>query len=320
MYSEDKPDIPYDLLQKWQRIVDLLARVLVVPAGLVMELDGSCLKVCVASTGDQNPYEQGELANLNTGLYCETVMAEKSALLVRNALNEESWKQNPDVKKNMLFYLGLALIWPDGEVFGTICVLDQDNNEEALRYRDLLEECKGIIENDLRHLMEISARKQMEQELREAHDALECRVAERTRELSETNSALKVLLQQRDLDRVELEDKVLANINDQVMPYIAKLEKLTTGSRERSYLGLLKSSLTEIVSPFSNYLTAKCSTLTPTEIEVTNLIKQGKKTKDIARLMTLSTSTIDFHRNNIRKKLGIQHNKTNLQSYLATLK
>ncbi len=319
MRSAEKPDIPPDLLQKWQRVVDLLARVLVVPAGLVMELDGSCLKVCVASAGDKNPYEQGELADLDTGLYCETVMAEKSGLLVRNALKEDAWKENPDIEKDMLFYLGLPLIWPDSEVFGTICVLDQSNNEEALRYRDLLEECKGIIENDLRHLLEISERERMEQALREAHDALEHRVDERTRELSDTNIALRILLQQRDRDRLELEDKVLANINDRVMPYIGKLEKLATTGKEKAYLRLLEASLTEIVSPFSNYLTAKCSTLTPTETGVTNLIKQGRKTKEIAGLMNLSTSTIDFHRNNIRKKLGIQHNKTNLQSYLATL-
>jgi len=319
MGHPNKPGIPPDLLQKWQRIVDLLARVLVVPAGLVMELDGSCLKVCVASAGDENPYEEGELADLNTGLYCETVMAKNAELHVRNALSEDEWKENPDIEKNMLFYLGLPLIWPDGEVFGTICVLDQDNNEEALQYRDLLEECKGIIENDLRHLLEIAGRNRMEQQLREARDALEHRVAERTRELSDTNTALKILLQQRDLDRQDLEEKVLANINDRVMPYIGKLEKLAATSKERNYLRMLEASLTDIVSPFSSYLTAKCRTLTPTEIEVTNLVKQGRKTKEIAQLMNLSTSTIDFHRNNIRKKLGIQHNKTNLQSYLATL-
>jgi len=159
----------------------------------------------------------------------------------------------------------------------------------------------------------------MEQQLREARDALEHRVAERTRELSDTNTALKILLQQRDLDRQDLEEKVLANINDRVMPYIGKLEKLAATSKERNYLRMLEASLTDIVSPFSSYLTAKCRTLTPTEIEVTNLVKQGRKTKEIAQLMNLSTSTIDFHRNNIRKKLGIQHNKTNLQSYLATL-
>jgi len=73
MGHPNKPGIPPDLLQKWQRIVDLLARVLVVPAGLVMELDGSCLKVCVASAGDENPYEEGELADLNTGLYCDWI-------------------------------------------------------------------------------------------------------------------------------------------------------------------------------------------------------------------------------------------------------
>ncbi|MEM6987169.1 MAG: GAF domain-containing protein, partial [Pseudomonadota bacterium] len=189
MSSQPKPSIPDATQQKWQRIVDLLARILDVPAGLVMALDGAHLKVCVSSASEGNPYDLGELAELDTGLYCETVMAGKSGLLVRNALDDPEWRDNPDVEKNMLFYLGMPLAWPDGEVFGTICVLDTENNEHAIHYRDLLEEFKDIIDSDLRYLIDIAERERMEQAIKRAHDELEQRVAERTEELSEINTA-----------------------------------------------------------------------------------------------------------------------------------
>lgn len=307
------------MLGKWQRVVDLLARILEVPAGLVMELDGSSLKVCVSSSSEGNPYEQGEMADLDTGLYCETVMAERSELLVSNALKDAVWRDNPDIEKNMLFYLGLPLTWPDGEVFGTICVLDTDNNKKAVQYRGLLEEFKDLINGDLRYLIDIAERERIELALRQAHSKLEQRVAERTRKLSETNTTLKILLEKRDDDRIELEDRVLANINERVMPYVAKLKRFATGEKEQTCLRILESNLADIVSPFSNCLASKFNTLTPTEIEVSNFIKQGRKTKEIAALMNLCTSTIDFHRNNIRKKLGIRNLKTNLRSYLANL-
>ena len=58
---------------------------------------------------------------------------------------------------------------------------------------------------------------------------------------------------------------------------------------------------------------------TPAEIQITNLIKQGKTTKEIAEFLNLATSTIDSHRNNIRKKIGIKNAKTNLRAYLSSI-
>lgn len=319
MSRDEKPTIPRRLLEKWQRIVDLMARIVDVPAGLVMQLDGSHLKVCVASASAGNPYDVGELAALNTGLYCETVMSKKSGLLVRNALREPKWQANPDIEKNMLFYLGLPLVWPDETLFGTICVLDEDNNERAAEYQDLLSEFKGIIDSDLRYLVDLAEKEIMERELRSSRDRLEQRVSERTQELSDINTALKILLDRREQDKTEWENRVLANFTDQIMPILVKLKKLSRDAREQAYLEVLESNLVEIVSPYSSYLASKCQSLTPTEREVTNLVRQGRKSKEIAQLMNLSISTIDFHRINIRKKLGIHKHKTSLRNFLSTL-
>jgi len=95
-----------------------------------------------------------------------------------------------------------------------------------------------------------------------------------------------------------------------------KIKKL--GEKQRTYIGIIESNLNDIVSPFVHGLSSKLIKLSPTELQVSNLIKQGNTTKEIAEIMNLATSTIDFHRNNIRKKFGIKNKKTNLRTYLSS--
>ena len=138
--------------------------------------------------------------------------------------------------------------------------------------------------------------------------------------LEEANTALKILLKRREADKVDLEDKVLANIDELVKPYIDKLQKGKLTEKQQAYLNILKSNLDDIISPFAHHLSAKFLQLTPTELQVTNLIKQGKTTKAIAELMNLALSTVNFHRDNIRIKLGIKNKKANLRSYLLSIR
>jgi DNA-binding CsgD family transcriptional regulator len=84
-----------------------------------------------------------------------------------------------------------------------------------------------------------------------------------------------------------------------------KIKKL--GEKQRAYIGIIESNLNDIVSPFVHGLSSKLIKLSPTELQVSNLIKQGNTTKEIAEIVNLATSTIDFHRNNIRKKFGIKN-------------
>src|SRR6516225_164055 len=150
--ASEHTEIPSEILLKWQEIVNVLAEVMHVPATLVMQVEPPNIKVFVSSESTGNPYEHGELASLNTGLYCETVMKTRQSLLVPNALVDEEWKSNPDIKLGMISYLGFPVAWPDGQIFGTICVLDNKRNEYNDLYRKLLLQCRDVLHGDLRWL------------------------------------------------------------------------------------------------------------------------------------------------------------------------
>ncbi|MBW1679273.1 MAG: response regulator [Deltaproteobacteria bacterium] len=170
-------------------------------------------------------------------------------------------------------------------------------------------------------------------ELKNANDNLSQRVREKTRELTgalkelknqknsleETNTALKVVLAKRDEDRIEIEEKLVLNINKLVLPYLQKIKKSgQLDKKYQAYLDVLDLNVRDIVSPFGRKLPLILFRLSPAEIEVANLVKQGRRTKEIAEIMILSKNTIDSYRRNIRKKLGIANKKVNLRSYLLT--
>lgn len=159
--ASQKPAIPDSVIMKWQRIVDLMARTVGVPAGLIMRVDPPQIEVFISSATEGNPYKRGERTDLNTGLYCETVMKQRTPLLVPDALKDPQWEHNPDITVGMIYYLGFPLVWPNGEIFGTICVLDAKENPQASSYKDLLYEFQQIIEGDLRIMFDAAEREQL---------------------------------------------------------------------------------------------------------------------------------------------------------------
>ena len=162
---------------------------------------------------------------------------------------------------------------------------------------------------------EIEERKLVEQKLRKREAELETKA----NELEEVNVALRVLLKRREEDKIELGEKILCNVKELVLPYVERLRKSQLTSQCAAYINVLESNLNDIISPFALKLSSKLLGFTPTEIQVANLIKEGKTTKDIAVMLHLSPRTIEFHRNNIRKKMGIKNKKANLRSHLQSV-
>jgi len=164
---------------------------------------------------------------------------------------------------------------------------------------------------------DITRLKKVEAELERARSGLERRVRERTEELSKANIALSVLLKKREQDQATLAEQVLANSTKLVEPYLDRLKDSGLNEQQRELLAILRASIVELTSPFASGFSTKLIRLTPTEIQVANLVKLGKRTKEIAAIMHLSPGTISIHRKNIRKKLELTHQKTNLQTMLS---
>ncbi len=218
----------------------------------------------------------------------------------------------------------------------------------------VIRDAQGIIVGALETLEDITERKRSEIALQNAHDELEQRVEERTMDLlqfseslkteiverkeaekklrkrerelkmksnslQEVNTAMKVLLDQREQDRREVEETVMNNVKELLAPYLERLKKTKLTDVQLAHVRVLETNLDNIISPFLKTLHSRHLNLTPKEIRVASLIKEGRTTKEIAELLGMSVAAVDFHRNNIRKKLGLRNKKANLISHLASM-
>jgi PAS domain S-box-containing protein len=259
---------------------------------------------------------------------------------------EESWPETRNAIENMLKGQKIHLfetqrLTKDGRVL--------DVQISSTLYRDQTGKPVGNIVI----LRDISAQKTAEKVLQEYHDQLEELVAERTAELAKTNrqleqeieerkraeetlrkreveleaqshhleevnTALKVLLKQREDDKKELGENVLSNVKELISPYLGRLNKSRLNTDQKTLVNIMESNLENIISPFISKLSSKYFNFTPMEIKVANLVKEGKTNKEIAALLCLSKNTILFHRHNIRCKLRLKNKKINLRSHLLS--
>lgn len=187
--------------------------------------------------------------------------------------------------------------------------------KKFIKIRVLPRKDKNAIISGVIHIVkDITNRKKMENQLNESERELYTRA----QNLKEVNTALKVLLKQRDHDKYKLERRFLANVKNLVLPYLEKLKILNTQPDTLNYLEIIESNIYKIIEPFSDKLSSDSFFLTPKEIQIANLVKNGKQTKEIAETLHLSIETINCHRQNIREKLKLKNKKVNLRSFLQT--
>ena len=136
--------------------------------------------------------------------------------------------------------------------------------------------------------------------------------------LEESNIALRVILKESEITKMELEKNVLSNIKDLLLPYMTELDTMLLDGEQRFLGDIIKENINEITASFSRKLKLEFDDLTPREIQVADLIKQGRTNKEIARLLNITGSGVDHHRRNLRTKLNINNKKINLRSRLLS--
>lgn len=166
---------------------------------------------------------------------------------------------------------------------------------------------------------DVTREREMQKALEESRANQQLLMETRTGNLAEMNTALKVLLKKRDEDRKALEEKVLYNVKSLIRPYLKKMKRSGLDAKQSAYLEILDANLNEIVSPLSRKLSYDYLGFTPTEIKVATMVKQGKKAREIARLLGISTRTVEGYRFAIRDRLGIKGKKVNLRTYLLSI-
>jgi len=246
--------------------------------------------------------------------------APDTPIIVMTGLNDEELATSA-VRQGAQDYL------VKGQVDGNLLVrairyaIERKQIEEELKsHRSNLEE---IVSERTAELTRMN--RQLKEEIREKKKAEEeLRIRERelkakSKNLEEANTALKVLLKMREEDKIKLEQDVLSNVRETVIPFVEKLKQGRFEATELSCLSMIEGNLNNIISPFLRNLTIHHFNLTPRETQIANLVKEGKTTKEIADIINVSTKSVDFHRNNIRIKLGLKNRKANLRSALLSL-
>ncbi|MFH1147581.1 MAG: helix-turn-helix transcriptional regulator [Pseudomonadota bacterium] len=173
----------------------------------------------------------------------------------------------------------------------------------------------GEIVTILKYARDITFSRQMEETLHQRSYELEMK----DRRLQEVDTTLKVMLKKRDEDRKQLEETIVTNVRALIVPYMEALKSTPLDEQQSSYLSVLESNVKQITSPFVDRLSSRFANLTPMEVQIANLLKEGRPTKQIAEILHLSINTIIFHRQNLRKKLKLTNRKRNLVSYLKAL-
>jgi DNA-binding CsgD family transcriptional regulator len=152
---------------------------------------------------------------------------------------------------------------------------------------------------------------------RELHEANQLLIVER-RALQEANTALKTVMGRIEDEKKEIFKQIRDNVEKVLLPILQELTWAVPGPKKK-YVELLKDNLEDITAPFISRISQEYHSLTPTEIQICNLIRNGLRTKEIAEMRNISPATISRHRERIRRKLGIAGKDVNLVTHLQMI-
>ena len=154
--------------------------------------------------------------------------------------------------------------------------------------------------------------------LKNVNDVLEQRVLERTIELEKSNATLSMMLNYAQKAEKDIQERVVANLRTDILFLLDSLKREKLSENGYKLVEMLESTTHNLAHPLARSLESNLLKLTPREIQIANLIKHGKTTKEIMALLDLSPKTIETHRNSLRDKLGLRNTKTNLRTFLKS--
>jgi DNA-binding CsgD family transcriptional regulator len=213
-------------------------------------------------------------------------------------LSKTRWRVQSSIARTFFSHPNLSI----GKYF---CHLDELNSDVSIN--TLLQ---IVSDNDLADL----------KMTREKVTVLEVKIKEQKAQIERINTALDVLLERRDKEKADVHKMISSEIQKKVLPFLERMTTEPLSSASQTYLTIIKDNLKRILSSNTVYRPLSSRDLTPTETHIIELIKQGKQSKEISNFLNISTSTVSFHRNNIRIKLGLKNSKKNLFAYLNSLK
>ena len=158
-------EVPPEMQANWQKSIDLMAELLEVPAGFVMRASDGQMHILLDSDNNETPLTSGVSAPLGSGYYCEGVMDAKAPMMITNALEDPRWRDSPDVDYGLISYFGAPLCWPNGDVFGTVCVLDKKARHYTERQQELVTRFRDAVQQGLQTLFEQAQLKRAQAQL-----------------------------------------------------------------------------------------------------------------------------------------------------------
>ncbi len=173
----------------------------------------------------------------------------------------------------------------------------------------------GNITQIIEYTIDITKRKQNEEKLKKYQEELEIN----SNNLEENVIALKVLLKHHEKVKEDSEKIILENINTHVFPYLEKVKVYSQDETQTNWLNIIERNLNEIIKPFSEKFPENAVNLSPSEVRVAKLVKEGKTAHEIADILLISHNTVREHKSHIRRKLGIKKKKINLRTFLQKI-
>lgn len=271
--SPHKPVVPAEMLKKWQKLLDLVTVAMDVPAGCINYLEPDCLRPILCSSSYENPFTIEHRFPLGSGTCSETVLGLRDELYIPEIRDESILNDCEFAGTEMVSYLGLPILWSDGELFGTITVLDSTLHRHPQINRTLFSFCRDVIESDLNDLMRSADLKTLQRKTE-----LHCAEGNH-RIMNQLNMLISLvnLTAARNKDNRELQD-VLADLSSSIRAVALVHDKMQEdGSCGGMYLNrYLHSLVTTILQGFSGLTVSYTCDIDEIALSAANLVCCGQ--------------------------------------------